>query len=177
MALFILNETSAASLGSIEFLIVWLLPAVGLAVLGVRFKYAALPMIGIGGGAAFSLFVAVACHPSELARDILLGVFSFISAILCLLPITKTQHASLRFTAAWLGAFGVTLSISILAGVSEWTDIWARLWVPWDANWGTSREKGLTAGFIGLAAAGCASDWLLKRQFGECPDEVCIFIY
>jgi len=176
MTLFILNETSAASLGSIEFLIVWLLPAVALAVLGARFKYAALPMIGIGGGAAFSLFVTAACHPSELARDILLGVFSAISAVLCLLPITTTQHASLRFAAAWLGAFGIILSISILAGISQWTEIWARLWVPWDASWGTSQEKGLTAAFIGLAAAGCASDWLLKRQFGECPDEVCIFI-
>jgi hypothetical protein len=34
-------------------------------------------------------------------------------------------------------------------------------------------EKGLSTAFVCLALVGMAADWLLKRQFGECPDEVC----
>lgn len=171
LALLIMNRTSYAPLGGIQFLVIWLLSALVTSVLAGRWKYVAVPMIGIGGGAAFSLFVTVACHPAQPARVILLGVFSILSAILCLLPIPRVQHGAVRSAAAWMGALGIILSISILAGIKTWEDVWARLWVSWDASWGTAQEKGITAAFMGFAAVGIGVDWLLKRQFGECPDE------
>lgn len=171
IALLIMNRTSAAPLGSIPFLLIWLLSALALSAISGRWKLVAVPLIGLGGGAAFSLFVTVVCHPEELARSILLGVCATISTILCLLPIPKVQHGAVRSASAWLGAFGIILAISILSGASDWSDVWARLWVSWDPSWGTSVEAGLSAAFIGLAAIGIAVDWLLKRQFGECPDE------
>lgn len=122
--------------------------------------------------AAFSLFITVVCHPAKLARVILLTVCSAVSAILCLLPIPHIRYIALRSGGAWLGAMGVIVSISVLSRVSDWADAWARLWVNWDSHWGTSQEKGLSAAFAILAALGIATDWLLKRQFGECPDEV-----
>lgn len=122
---------------------------------------------------AFALFTVVVCHPAHLARSILLAVFSTISAILCLIPVPIVQHGALRASGAWLGALGIIMSISILAKFSSWADVWARLWVTWSSDWGTSQEKGLSAAFAGLAAVGALVDWALKRQFGECPDEVC----
>jgi Domain of unknown function (DUF4203) len=168
-----MNRTSAAPLGSIQFLLVWLLSGLALSAISGRWKLVAVPLIGLGGGAAFSLFVTVVCHPEKLARSILLGVCATISTILCLLPIPKVQHGAVRSASAWLGALGIILAISILSGPSDWTDVWARLWVSWDPSWGTGMEKGLSAAFVGLALVGMAVDWLLKRQFGECPDEVC----
>ncbi|KAG8818295.1 hypothetical protein FRC17_010880 [Serendipita sp. 399] len=170
-ALFIMNRTNSSPLGGIQFLVVWLLSAVVVALLSARWKYVAIIIIGSGGGAAFSLWVDVACHPAQLARVILLGVCTTLSPILCLLPIPKVQHGALRSAASWMGALGLVISISILGKLSTWSDVWARLWVSWDRAWGTGPEKGLTAAFIILAMAGMGVDWLLKRQFGENPDE------
>lgn len=82
----------------------------------------------------------------------------------------KTQHSALRFATGWLGALGLVLSISILANIPSYTDIWARLWVPWDVAWGGGKEKGLTAGFILFALAGIGTDFLLHWKLGENPD-------
>ncbi|KAG8826196.1 hypothetical protein FRC19_009546 [Serendipita sp. 401] len=171
LALFIMNRTSSSPLGSIQFMVVWLLSGILVALLSARWKYVAIIVIGAGGGAAFSLWVTVACHPAQLARVILLGVCATISAILCLLPIPKVQHGAVRSAASWMGALGIVISISILGKISTWSDVLGRLWVAWDRTWGTSQERGLTAAFIILALAGIGVDWLLKRQFGECPDE------
>ena len=174
-ALLIMNETSAAPLGSIQFLLVWLLSAIALSALSGRWQLVAVVLVGIGGGAAFSLFFTVVCHPGELARSILLAACATISAVLCLLPIPPIRHGALRSAAAWLGALGIIISISILSGASDWANVWARLWVSWNPAWGTGIEDGLSAAFVCLAIVGMAVDWLLKRQFGECPDEVCCF--
>ncbi|KIM28459.1 hypothetical protein M408DRAFT_141547 [Serendipita vermifera MAFF 305830] len=171
IALLIMNRTSATPLGSIQFLVVWLLPALAISAISGRWKLVAVPLIGLGGGVTFSLFVTVVCHPEKLARNILLGVCGVISTVLCLLPIPLVQHGAIRSASAWLGAFGIVMAISILSGVSDWSNVWSRLWVSWDSAWGTGQEKGLSAAFGGLAAAGIAVDWLLKRQFGENPDE------
>jgi len=171
IALLIMNRTSAAPLGGIQFLMIWLLCGLALSILSGRWKLAAVPLIGLGGGVAFSLFATVVCHPEKLARNILLGVCGIISTILCLLPIPRIQHGAVRSASAWLGALGIIMAISILSGVSDWSGVWARLWVSWDSTWGTSQEKGLSAAFGGLAVVGIAVDWLLKRQFGENPDE------
>jgi hypothetical protein len=167
-----MNRTSSSPLGGIQFLMVWLLSALALSVLAGSFKIAASLIIGLGGGAGFAMFISVVCHPAQQARVILLGVFSAISAILCVVPIPRIQHGALRSAAAWLGALGMVMSISLLAKASTWADVWARLWVPWDRSWGGSRENGLSAAFIIFALLGIATDWLLKRQLGECPDEV-----
>lgn len=91
-----------------------------------------------------------------------------------LLPIPRVQHCAVRFAAASTGAFGLVVSIALLAKIPAWANVWERLWVAEDptGTWGTSQEKGLSGGFCLFLAAGIACDWLLKRQFGECPDEV-----
>ncbi|PVF93114.1 hypothetical protein CPB86DRAFT_790453 [Serendipita vermifera] len=171
LALVIMNRTSSAPLGGIQFLVVWLFSALALSVLAGSFKIAALLTIGFGGGAGFAMFISVICHPAQQARVILLAIFSAISAILCAIPVPRVQHAALRSAAAWLGGLGIVISISLLGKFSTWADVWARLWVPWDRAWGTSQENGLSAVFIIVALLGMVTDWLLKRQLGECPDE------
>ncbi|KAG8851913.1 hypothetical protein FRB91_007206 [Serendipita sp. 411] len=66
----------------------------------------------------------------------------------------------------WL--FGVHLSTLLALFIMNRTSSSP---LAWDRTWGTSQERGLTAAFIILALAGIGVDWLLKRQFGECPDE------
>jgi hypothetical protein len=75
-----------------------------------------------------------------------------------------------------LGAFGLVLSIALLSKppVSGWANVWERLWVKnGDPNdWGTSKEKGLSAAWAVFWVVGIVVDWALRRWVGECPDEV-----
>lgn len=95
-----------------------------------------------------------------------------ILTILTLLPLPRIQHSAVRFATASTGSFGLVLSIALLSHIPSWANVWERLWATDGLTWGTSKEKGLSAGFCLFLCAGMASDWLLRRTFGECPDEV-----
>ncbi|KAJ7621139.1 hypothetical protein FB45DRAFT_798859 [Roridomyces roridus] len=173
LALLVPAISTSTPLNSKSFLAVWLLSSAITTFLAGRWRYFALTFIGISGGATFSVALAVILHPSRLARIIITAVLIVISIVMVLLPIPRTQHSAVRFATASTGAFGTVLSIALLAHVPAWANVWQRLWVAIDftGSWGTVEEKGLDAGFCLFFVAGMASDWFLRRQFGECPDE------
>ncbi|KAJ6600796.1 hypothetical protein B0H10DRAFT_2082938 [Mycena sp. CBHHK59/15] len=165
--------SSSTPLNAKSFLAVWLLSCLITTFLAGRWRYFALAFVGISGGALFALAVSVIIHPSLLARIIITAVFAPTLTLFVLLPIPKVQHSAVRFAAASTGAFGLTLSIALLAHIPAWANVWERLWVEDDltSTWGTTKEKGLSVGFCLFLVVGMATDWLLKRKFGECPDE------
>ncbi|KAJ7740901.1 hypothetical protein DFH07DRAFT_891638 [Mycena maculata] len=165
--------STSSPLNSKSFLAVWLLSCLITTFLAGRWRYFALTFVGISGGALFALALAVMIHPSLLARIIITAILSPTLTLFVLLPVPHVQHAAVRAAAASTGAFGLTVSIALLAHIPAWANVWERLWVAEDltGTWGTSQEKGLTVGFCLFFAAGIASDWLLRRKFGECPDE------
>ena len=61
-----------------------------------------------------------------------------------------------------------------MARVPAWANVWERFWVMNGDDWGTSKEKGLSATYCLLLATGLVSDWFLHIKFGENPDEVTI---
>lgn len=119
-----------------------------------------------------ALALAVIVHPSLLTRHVLIAVFMPIGFIMCLLPIGRTQHVFVRVGMASAGSFGTILAIALLAHLSAWSDVWGRLWIHDGSEWGTAKEKGLSAAFCLFLAVGTASDWFLKVKLGENPDEV-----
>ncbi|KAJ7678261.1 hypothetical protein DFH06DRAFT_1168277 [Mycena polygramma] len=165
--------SSSTPLNSKSFLAVWLLSSVITTFLAGRWRYCALTFMGISGGTLFALAVSVVIHPSLLARIIITAVFASTSTLFVLLPIPRVQRTAVRFAASSTGAFGLILSIALLAHIPSWANVWERLWVTEDltATWGTIEEKGLSAGFFLFLATGMACDWFLRRKFGECPDE------
>ncbi|KAI1793230.1 hypothetical protein LXA43DRAFT_1001489 [Ganoderma leucocontextum] len=172
LALLIPNVSSSSKpLSSGAFLAVWLLAAVAGALLAARWRLVALAFAGIAGYATFALAFAVVLHPSLLTRLIIIAVFTPIGLIMCLLPISRTQHAFVRFGMAAVGAFGTVQSIALLANISSWIEVWARLWIKDGNNWGTTQEKGLSAAFCLFVLAGIATDWFLRRKLGENPDQ------
>ncbi|KAF7324766.1 hypothetical protein MKEN_00518400 [Mycena kentingensis (nom. inval.)] len=173
LALLVPAISSSAPLNSKSFVPVWLLSCLITTFLAGRWRYCALTFIGLTGGVAFALGVCVAIHPSLLARIIITCIFIPTLTLFVLLPIPRIQHSAVRFGTATTGAFGLVQSIALLAGIPSWANVWERLWEPSDltATWGSMREKGLTAGFFLFIAAGFVADFLLKRKFGECPDE------
>lgn len=97
---------------------------------------------------------------------------------MCLLPIPRTQHAFVRFGMASAGAFGTVQSIALLANISSWIEVWARLWTKDGSNWGTTQEKGLSAAFCLFALVGITTDWFLRRKLGENPDQAsCLLLF
>lgn len=117
--------------------------------------------------------ISVIVHPTLLTRIVLTAVFTPIGLVMCLLPISRTQHAFVRVGMASAGSFGTILSIAILARLSSWSDVWGRLWIQDGSGWGTPKEKGLSAAFCLFLLVGVISDWFLKIKLGENPDEVC----
>ena len=194
LSLMIPSLSTSAPLTSKSFLPVWLLSAVTATLISGRWKYCALAASGISGGcvsreclssglyqlinlffsASFALALSVMLHPSLLARIIIMAVFVLILTILALLPISRCQHSSLRFALSSTGAFGVILSISLFARIDSWANVWERLWISVDPTdqWGSSQEKGLSASYCFLLVGGMGCDWILKRRFGENPDQV-----
>ncbi|KAJ7489469.1 hypothetical protein FB451DRAFT_1024640 [Mycena latifolia] len=165
--------SNSSPLNSKSFLAVWLLSCVITTFLAGRWRYFALTFVGISGGALFAIAVSVMIHPSLLARIIITAILAPTLTLFVLLPIPRIQHSAVRCATASTGAFGLVLSIALLANIPAWANVWERLWVAQDLSntWGTSKEKGLSVGFCLFFAAGVACDWLLKRKFGECPDE------
>ncbi|KIY67864.1 hypothetical protein CYLTODRAFT_375306 [Cylindrobasidium torrendii FP15055 ss-10] len=171
LALLIPSLSSAAKLSSKSFVAVWVFSSLLTAFLGGRWKYSALTFAGIAGGSTFAMAISVMIHPSKLTRVVFIGICIPIVTIACLLPLVRFQHASLRFATGSMGAFGVVQSIAILANIPAWTNVWSRLWTTSSSEWGTSPEKGLSAGFCLFLVAGMVCDFFLRAQFGECPDE------
>ncbi|KAL1703092.1 hypothetical protein EV121DRAFT_208674 [Schizophyllum commune] len=163
--------TSASPLSSKSFIAVWLLPSLVTTLLGGRWKYCALAFAGITGGALFSLGISVIIHPNLLTRVVLTAIFVPLLTILTLLPFERSQRPATRFATASTGAFGTVMSIAILTDIPAWANVWQRLTQHDNIDWGTSKEQGLSAAFGVLLCLGMASDFLLKRKFGECPDE------
>lgn len=114
-------------------------------------------------------------HPPLLGRIILVAIALPLVTILTLLPFPRYQHAFLRFAMTAAGTFGLVLSISLAAGIESWADVWERLWVADGpvGEWSNPKEKGMGAAYCFLLVAGLISDCLLRRQFGENPDQVC----
>ncbi|TFK48645.1 hypothetical protein OE88DRAFT_1810084 [Heliocybe sulcata] len=170
-ALLIPNVSSYAVLSYKSFLAVWLLSAIAMTLLAGRWKYAALVLSGISGGVTLALSFSVIVHPSLLTRIVLPCIFIPLITVPILLPFPRVQHSSLRIACSSTGAFGLVVSIALLTGVAPWANVWERLWVSDGAGWGVGKEKGLSAGYCLFLTTGVAMDWLLKRQFGENPDQ------
>jgi hypothetical protein len=182
--------SSSAPLSPKAFLTVWLLSAVAGTIPSGRWRYCALVASGIAGGcvsdiyatiyvynssrSTFSVAIAVILHPSLLTRIILMAIILPILTILTTLPLPRFQHAFLRLSLSATGAFGVVLSISLLAHIDSWANVWQRFWVA-NGQWGTSSERGLSAAYCFLFTGGMACDWLLRHKFGENPDQVGCF--
>nr|GAT58856.1 predicted protein [Mycena chlorophos] len=128
---------------------------------------------GLAGGAGLSLAVSVVIHPSLLARIIITAIFVPTLTLFVLLPIPKIQHSAVRLGSSATGALGIVISIALLANIPAWANVWDRLWQADDTTgtWGTSQEQGLSAGYFLFLAFGMACDFMLRRKFGECPDE------
>ena len=124
--------------------------------------------------ATFALAISVICHPSLLSRQILAAIFIPIGTLLCLIPIPKFSHAPLRISCAASGAFGVVVSIALLAHIVSWGNVWEHFLATNSVDWGTSKEKALSATYCVLLPIGIACDWLLHRNIGANPDQVCV---
>lgn len=116
--------------------------------------------------------VSVIVHPSLLGRIVLVAVFTPLGTVLCLLPFPRYARPILAIAAASVGAFGMTMSIALFSHNPSWSNIWDRLWVHDGLDWGSSKEKGLSAAFCFFLVTGVLSDWFLYRKIGENPDEV-----
>jgi hypothetical protein len=92
--------------------------------------------------------------------------------LLAVLPLPNIQHGAFRLSASATGAFGLVISIALLSHVDSWATVWERLWKQNGESWGSGKEKGLSAAWCLFLSFGICVDWLLKRRFGENPDEV-----
>lgn len=122
---------------------------------------------------ALALSLSVIVHPTRLTRIVLTAIFTALGTLFCLLPFPVVSHTPVRIAASSVGAFGVILSIALFAHIPAWADVWERFWVNNDINWGSSKEKGMSAAYCFLLVAGIVCDWALHRYYGEDPDEVC----
>ena len=119
---------------------------------------------------SLALAVSVTIHPSLLTRIVLVAVFS--STLAALTPIPRLQPVLLRISSSAAGSFGLIISIALFTRIEPWSNVWERLWVQNDIQWGTAQEKGLSAGFFLFLAFGVSTDWWLRTKFGENPDQV-----
>ncbi|KAI0629899.1 hypothetical protein C8Q77DRAFT_1280569 [Trametes polyzona] len=171
LALLVPNVSPDAPLKPSAFASVWFVSGIVFAILAARWKYVALGFAGFAGYSTLALALAVIVHPSLLTRHVLVAIFTPIGLIMCLLPIARTQHVCVRVGMASVGAFGLILSIALLAHLPAWADVWERLWIQDGSTWGTPKEKGLSAAFCLFLLVGSATDWFLKVKLGENPDE------
>ncbi|KAK7676363.1 hypothetical protein QCA50_020667 [Cerrena zonata] len=171
LSIMIPNVTSAAPLRPPAFLAVWLCSVLLTSVSSGRWKYAARTVAGLIGYSTLALSISVIVHPTRLTRIVLAAVFTALGTIACLLPFPAISHTPVRIAASATGAFGVILSVSLFAHVPAWADVWERFWVDNDINWGSSREKGLSAAYCFLLVTGVICDWALHKYYGEDPDE------
>ncbi|KAF7767931.1 hypothetical protein Agabi119p4_7174 [Agaricus bisporus var. burnettii] len=178
-SLLIPSKSSSAPLSPKSFLAIWLISCVLTTLLAGRYRYAALTMAGFSGGALLSLAISVVIHPTLLSRVILTAIAAPLLTLLSLFFYFVPKfhswllHPTLRFCTSSNGAFGIVLSIALLSNpkIEAWANVWERFWLPNGIDWGTGKEKGLSAAFCILLALGVVVDWALRRWLGECPDE------
>lgn len=133
--------------------------------------------------ALMALALCIIAHPALQSRIILTAIFLPLFALLVLIAgiIPRLRytlmHPMLRICTASTGSFGVIGAVSILLKPQEqgWANAWERLWIS-DGEWGSSKERGLSAAWAVFFVAGMATDWALNRWIGECPDEVRVFL-
>jgi len=113
----------------------------------------------------------VLIHPTTLPRRVLLAIFIPILTLAVLIPSPRIRLPAARFAAAASGAFGIAIGGALVGGLPAWANVWTRLWLPQSAEWGGKAEQGLSAAFWVLTVLGTASNWFLRRQFGENPDQ------
>lgn len=179
LAVTIPGTTTSASLSPTSFLAVWILSCVPATILGGRYRLSALVLSGLSGGILIALAFSIILHPSLLPRLILLGVFSILLTSLLVISFfiprlsATLLHPVLRVCTAGVGSFGLVLAIALLSNprIDNWANAVERLWTPNGEDWGTSKEKALSAAWGILWGVGMVSDWALRRYFGECPDE------
>jgi hypothetical protein len=123
---------------------------------------------------SLALALSVSIHPNLLTRRVFLALLVSVCCILTVLPFVRTQRSSIRLAASATGAFGLTLSIALLAHVQPWSNVWERLWLADGHGWGVGAERALSAGYWLILVAGCSADWMLKKFCGGNPDEVCL---
>ncbi|KAH8834354.1 hypothetical protein DL96DRAFT_1491540 [Flagelloscypha sp. PMI_526] len=162
--------SKAAPTGPHSFLAAWLISSVVLAAFGGRWRYSAIALSSIQGGALFSLLLCMLIHPSVTSRVVITAIFMPLIVLLSLLPFPAVQYHVLRLANASAGAVGLAISIALLSGEPNWSNPWERYWVADGDLWGTSKEKGLSAAACILIALGFVVDFFLKRKFGENPD-------
>jgi hypothetical protein len=171
LALIVPNETTSAPLSPKSFTAVWVLTSIPFAILSGLFKYAAFALIGITGGTSLALALSITIHPNLLTRRIFLALLVLVFFILTLVPFARTQRKSIRLAASASGTFGLIMSISLLAHVPPWSNVWERLWINNGNGWGSGPERALSAGYWLILIAGCSADWALKNYCGGNPDE------
>ncbi|KAH9048182.1 hypothetical protein EDB84DRAFT_1458850 [Lactarius hengduanensis] len=171
LALVFPNESSSPPLSPKSFLAVWVITSVSLAIPSGLFKYTALALAGVTGGTSLALALSITIHPNLLTRRIFLALLAAICCVFALLPFSRTQRNFIRLSASATGAFGLILSIALLAHAQQWSNVWERLWVTDGNGWGDGVERALSAGYWLILVAGCLVDWALKRYFGGSPDE------
>jgi len=171
LALVIPNETTSVPLSPKAFVAVWVLSSIPFAVFSGLFEYVAFALTGITGGTSLALALSVSIHPNLLTRRIFLALLVPIFCILTVAPFARTQRHSIRLAASASGAFGLILSIALLADVQPWSNVWERLWISDGNGWGTGSERALSAGYWLILIAGCSTDWALKRFCGGNPDQ------
>ena len=119
-----------------------------------------------------ALALSVTLHPNLLTRRIFLALLVLVFVILTLAPFARTQRKSIRLAASASGTFGLIMSISLLAHVQPWSNVWERLWIKDGNGWGSGPERALCAGYWLILIAGCSADWALRKYYGCNPDEV-----
>ena len=119
--------------------------------------------------------LSVIVHPSLTVRVVLACILAPAFICITLIPLDRFQHASLRVATSATGAFGIVLSIALLARIPAYGNAWERWWQRDKLEWGSRKEKGLSAALLFIFLTGLASDRFLLWKFGACPDEVSRF--
>ncbi|THU81912.1 hypothetical protein K435DRAFT_465589 [Dendrothele bispora CBS 962.96] len=133
--------------------------------------HAALAFADVTGRVMFSLAISVIVHHSLLTRIVLTSIIASILTLLVCLPLERFQLLSLRLAARSTGSFGLVISIALLAHIPAWANVRSRYWLKSSVESEGSKEHGLDASFCLYLLVRTASDYLLRRLFGECPDE------
>jgi hypothetical protein len=92
---------------------------------------------------SLALALSITIHRNLLTRRILLALLVLVFFILTLAPFARTQRKSIRLAASASGTFGQIMSISLLAHVQSWSNVWERLWINDGNGWDSGPERAL----------------------------------
>ncbi|KAF5376805.1 hypothetical protein D9757_008905 [Collybiopsis confluens] len=175
---------SVSPLSPVSFIPTYLLSGLFTLVLAGRYSILALLFSSISGAFTFALGVSIIIHPNLRTRVVLVSVIVTLLSVAVgccsFIPALRSfKHPLIRFSTSAVGAFGVTMSISLLSSTaSSWSSPYSHLYLdtspvtaPSSLEWGTPAEKGFSVLFCVLLLLGTTCDWALWKKFGECPDE------